>query len=223
MDWLFTGRGWLDGTSLPSRRVPCLQKFCDVSAALQPTEALASRLCSVRPGGTLACQERHHHCIPCSKSWKFSALGASAADDIANHSAVPLSASPKEANDRSHTCIYLYRSRLSDYKMAPMALESYAVPAVVSFSKLMKELLETARSVKPPTIEPPLEKNFTDDLLGRVFRTVASGTKESGEPERNQGQRYAVIETAVRAIFYQLIVGKDYPALWRGYGPTDET
>lgn len=83
----------------------------------------------------------------------------------------------------------------------------HGVPAVASFSRLLTELLAAAEKVKPtPSIEPPLEKGFVEDLTGRVAAALAGEEHEDGE--QNKTRQFAVIETAVRDVFSGLIVSR---------------
>ncbi len=77
------------------------------------------------------------------------------------------------------------------------------VEAVELFGKLLSDLLERAQSKKDmDTIEPPLIKHDFADLLQQL-RSIDQFSKTI---ESKKSIQYAVIETAVRDVFYGLLV-----------------
>lgn len=98
--------------------------------------------------------------------------------------------------------------------MPALDMDNPGVPAVATSVSLLKELLEQAEKVKQTsTIEPALNKSDFDDITGRVSQVAASLTgaltgAEDGESTSSQikGRQYAMIETASREIFSNLIV-----------------
>lgn len=94
--------------------------------------------------------------------------------------------------------------------MPALDMDNPGVPAVATSVSLLKELLEQAGKVKQTsTIEPALNKSDFNDIAGRVSQVAASLTgAENGEATSSQikGRQYAMIETASREIFSNLIV-----------------
>ncbi|KAK3692137.1 THO complex subunit 1 transcription elongation factor-domain-containing protein [Podospora appendiculata] len=81
---------------------------------------------------------------------------------------------------------------------AMMAEESHGIAAVAAFGAFLDTLLAHAETVKPTAfIEPPLDKSDFDDLQHQLDDVLGS--------DLDQVQRFAVIETAVRDIFGNLI------------------
>lgn len=78
-----------------------------------------------------------------------------------------------------------------------------------------RDLLEIARERKPDNdIEPPL---LTSDFGGAIQQLTVS---DASPPDDHQA-RYAVIETAVRSIFYELLVS---PAIiWKPFTMVNRT
>jgi hypothetical protein len=77
------------------------------------------------------------------------------------------------------------------------------VPAVQAFQGLLQEMLDKARAAKQTdTIEPPLTRADLSQLLQRV----ESIEQFSTSLEANKSFRYAVIETAIRGVFNELLV-----------------
>ena len=90
-------------------------------------------------------------------------------------------------------------------------MAGYAVEAVVVFHGLLQEMLNTARASKQTdTIKPPLARTDLNQLLQRV----ESIEHFSIPLEANKSFRYAVIETAIRSVFNDLLVS-DSPDPWR--------
>ncbi|KAF9875628.1 guanylate kinase [Colletotrichum karsti] len=88
--------------------------------------------------------------------------------------------------------------------------QRHEVPGVVSFAKLLEGLLSRSMAVKStPTIEPALHKadfGDLDDQLARVLATSTTTEQEDGATaSQRKAQQFAVIETAVRDMFSNLI------------------
>ncbi|KAH8686704.1 THO complex subunit 1 transcription elongation factor-domain-containing protein [Ilyonectria robusta] len=111
--------------------------------------------------------------------------------------------------------------------MPALDMDNPGVPAVATSVSLLKELLEQAEKVKQTsTIEPALNKSDFDDITGRVSQVAASLTgaltgAENGESTSSQikGRQYAMIETASREIFSNLIAtttieSPDFVKVW---------
>lgn len=81
--------------------------------------------------------------------------------------------------------------------------EVEAVEAVEEFGGLLNEMLHTAATIKQmAAIEPPLVKSDLADYLPRL-QTI-NGFPKSQESKKSV--QYAVIETAVRDVFNQMLV-----------------
>ncbi|KAF5634419.1 hypothetical protein F25303_8755 [Fusarium sp. NRRL 25303] len=107
--------------------------------------------------------------------------------------------------------------------MAAQEIDNPAAPAMAAFTTLLKEFLSQAETVKPTSaIEPALRKSDFDDVSGRVSRTaddVSSPAAEGAASTINKGRQFAIIETAARNIFSQLIAtttidSPDYVKVW---------
>lgn len=99
--------------------------------------------------------------------------------------------------------------------MAAQEIDNPAAPAIAAFTTLLEEFLSQAETAKPTSaIEPALRKSDFDDVSGRVSRTVddVSSTAVQGAASTiNKGRQFAIIETAARNIFSQLIVNPHSP------------
>lgn len=88
------------------------------------------------------------------------------------------------------------------------------VAAVAAFASLLRELLEEATVAKTTfDIEPALNKSDFDDITNRVLSAVAqaSGPEEpigTDASSQIKGRKFAIIETAARELFSELIVGR---------------
>ncbi|KAF4979392.1 hypothetical protein FZEAL_4395 [Fusarium zealandicum] len=109
--------------------------------------------------------------------------------------------------------------------MAALDTANPAAPVVGAFAVLLQELLSQAEKAKQEhTIEPALNKSDFDDLSGRVSTTanqVAGPKVEDGKTTNDQvkGRQYAIIETAARDIFSNLIAttaidSPDFVRVW---------
>ena len=97
--------------------------------------------------------------------------------------------------------------------MPALDVQNPGMAAVERFGALLNELLaEAARSKEAAEIEPALTKADLDGISKRVAAAVARPNSESSvdEAESHAGasisQQFAVIETAARDVFDQLIV-----------------
>jgi hypothetical protein len=99
--------------------------------------------------------------------------------------------------------------------MAAQEIENPAAPAIVAFTTLLEEFLSQAETAKQTSaIEPALRKSDFDDLSGRVSTTAANVSSPAAEGATltvDKGRQFAIIETAARNIFSQLIVNPDSP------------
>ena len=83
-------------------------------------------------------------------------------------------------------------------------MTGHGVEAVRAFTGLLRELLERAHETKQSTtIEPPLVKSHFTELLDRIT-TIPFGNKSQGK----RVSQYAVIETATRAVFNEIVVSR---------------
>ncbi|KAL2878622.1 hypothetical protein SGCOL_006092 [Colletotrichum sp. CLE4] len=100
----------------------------------------------------------------------------------------------------------------------------HEVPGVVAFAKLLDDLLARSMEVKStPTIEPALHKADFGDLQDQLARVlVVPGASEEngvGSTIQNKAQQFAIIETAVRDMFSNLIAttpieSPDFVKVW---------
>ncbi|KAL0930784.1 nuclear matrix protein [Colletotrichum truncatum] len=108
---------------------------------------------------------------------------------------------------------------------ATIAPERHEVPGVVSFARLLDDLLARSTEVKStPTIEPALQKADFGDLdnqLAHVFAAPDASEQENGASSATQrkAQQFAIIETAVRDMFSNLIAtttieSPDFVKVW---------
>jgi hypothetical protein len=82
-------------------------------------------------------------------------------------------------------------------------MAGHAVEAVEVFHGLLQEMLDKARASKQTdTIEPPLARSDLTELLRRVESIEHLSTLA----EANKSFRYAVIETAIRSVFNDMLV-----------------
>ncbi|KAF7543394.1 hypothetical protein G7Z17_g10770 [Cylindrodendrum hubeiense] len=93
--------------------------------------------------------------------------------------------------------------------MPALDMDNPGVPAVATSLSLLQELLEQAENAKQTsTIEPALNKSDFDDISSRASQVAATLTgAENGEATGSQikARQYAMIETASREIFSNLI------------------
>lgn len=94
---------------------------------------------------------------------------------------------------------------------AAVSTTRHEVPGVVSFAKLLDSLLARSMEVKStPAIDPALQKtdfDALDDQLARALAPSGAVDQEHGGGVATQKvQQFAVIETAVRDMFSNLIV-----------------
>ncbi|OHE90748.1 guanylate kinase [Colletotrichum orchidophilum] len=107
---------------------------------------------------------------------------------------------------------------------AAVTPQRHEVPGVVAFARLLDELLARSMGVKStPTIEPALQKADFGDLQDQLARVLATpGTSEengTGIAIQNKAQQFAIIETAVRDMFSNLIAttpieSPDFVKVW---------
>ncbi|KAF6814376.1 hypothetical protein CSOJ01_04099 [Colletotrichum sojae] len=98
----------------------------------------------------------------------------------------------------------------------------YEVPGVVSFAKLLDSLLAQSMEVKSsPSIEPALQKTDFDGLDDQLARALAetADQEHGGGAATQKVQQFAVIETAVRDMFSNLIAtttieSPDFVKVW---------
>jgi THO complex subunit 1 len=92
--------------------------------------------------------------------------------------------------------------------MPSAIVESHGVPAVASFGNFLHDLLIRAESVRPTaSAEPPLDKSDFKDLQRQLSGVLGPELGQAGDPvDAKKAQRFAVIETAVRDTFSNLVV-----------------
>lgn len=113
--------------------------------------------------------------------------------------------------------------------MPALALGNPGVPLVAGFRSLLNELLNEAAEVKPaPTIEPTLKKSNFSDITGRISSCLSGNGASDGDGNHGQDtgyqdasktQQFAIIETAARDLFGQLIAtttieSPDFVKMW---------
>ncbi len=90
--------------------------------------------------------------------------------------------------------------------------ESHGVAVVGSFRKLLQTLLDRAGDTKPTTtIEPPLRKSHFSDIGAQVLGAlgdIAVRVADLAAERSRKIRQYAIVETAVRDVFSDLIVSK---------------
>ena len=83
-------------------------------------------------------------------------------------------------------------------------INSHGILAVEAISAYLQELLDHAETAKPSrALEPTLAKSDFDDIYCHVARIFTGFDDPNGKKLR----QYAIIETAARDIFGELIVG----------------
>ncbi|KAK1464441.1 guanylate kinase [Colletotrichum cuscutae] len=107
---------------------------------------------------------------------------------------------------------------------AAVTPQRHEVPGVVAFAKLLDGLLARSMEVKStPTIEPALQKADFGDLQEQLARVLSiPGVSEEngvGIAIQNKAQQFAIIETAVRDMFSNLIAttpieSPDFVKVW---------
>ncbi|KAG6005877.1 hypothetical protein E4U43_000531 [Claviceps pusilla] len=115
--------------------------------------------------------------------------------------------------------------------MPALAVENPGVPLVISFNALLDELLNEAAEVKPtPTIEPALKKTNFNNVAARISsclsnhgatdtNTDGTAVQSTGSRDAVKSQQFAIIETAARHLFVQLIASTpiespDFVKMW---------
>ncbi|KAG6001568.1 hypothetical protein E4U21_004086 [Claviceps maximensis] len=117
--------------------------------------------------------------------------------------------------------------------MPALAAENPGVPLVASFDLLLNELLNEAAEAKPtPTIEPTLKKTNFNNVAARISSCLSShgatdtdtdadstAVQSAGSRDAAKSQQFAVIETAARHLFVQLIASTpiespDFVKMW---------
>ncbi|KAK1779279.1 THO complex subunit 1 transcription elongation factor-domain-containing protein [Copromyces sp. CBS 386.78] len=91
--------------------------------------------------------------------------------------------------------------------MPSRVIESHGVPGVAAFSAFLDNLLARAEAVKPTaSIEPPLDKADFQDLQIQLNEALGIDPSQVGQVnDAKRTQRHAIIETAVRDTFSNLI------------------
>lgn len=95
--------------------------------------------------------------------------------------------------------------------MPSLIAEGHGIPAVTAFSYFLGELLAHAELVKPTAaIEPPLHKSDFQDLMRRLGDVLPGHeAKQHGSlPDTKHIHLFAIVETAVRDAFTEMIVGR---------------
>ncbi|KAK0711543.1 THO complex subunit 1 transcription elongation factor-domain-containing protein [Lasiosphaeris hirsuta] len=100
--------------------------------------------------------------------------------------------------------------------MPSATMDSHGINAVAAFGGFLEDLLSRAESVKrTASIEPPLDKSDFADLQGQLAKVLSSALSPVEDTaDARKTQRFAVIETAVRDTFSNLIatISIDDPA-----------
>jgi THO complex subunit 1 len=91
----------------------------------------------------------------------------------------------------------------------------HGVPAVDEFGGVLRGMLQRARTKAKAfkdtnTVEPPLIKSDLTD----IFERVDSIFSPAASPELKKRSQYAVIETAVRDAFNNLLVSLESIRVW---------
>lgn len=103
---------------------------------------------------------------------------------------------------------------------AAVASHRHEVSEVVSFAKLLESLLARSTEIKStPAIEPALHKADFGDLdnqLGYVLEISQPAGEEDAPTTgaQSKAQQFAIIETAVRDMFSNLIVHQLHKQSW---------
>ncbi|KZF22775.1 hypothetical protein L228DRAFT_268158 [Xylona heveae TC161] len=86
-------------------------------------------------------------------------------------------------------------------------MSSDGVVSVDQATQQLRKLLQKAQEVKTSgSIEPPLlESDFDGAINDRIFRSEEQGTNNTQQAEIGRQAHYAIIETAVRNIFYSTL------------------
>ncbi|KAG5982498.1 hypothetical protein E4U55_001834 [Claviceps digitariae] len=117
--------------------------------------------------------------------------------------------------------------------MPALAVENPGVPLVASFDLLLNELLNEAAEAKPASaIEPILKKTDFNNVAARISSCLSShggadtdtnadvaAVQSSSSRDAAKSQRFAIIETAARHLFVQLIASTpiespDFVKMW---------
>ncbi|KAK0637251.1 THO complex subunit 1 transcription elongation factor-domain-containing protein [Bombardia bombarda] len=105
--------------------------------------------------------------------------------------------------------------------MPSAVVESHGIPAVETFGTFLDDLLKRAEAVKPAgTIDPPLDKSHFKQLLPQLADVLGPDLNAGASlSDLLKGQRNALIETAVRDTFSNLIATKsidspDFAKVW---------
>ncbi|KAM7183468.1 THO complex subunit 1 [Naviculisporaceae sp. PSN 640] len=91
--------------------------------------------------------------------------------------------------------------------MSPAVSDSDGVKAVASFTQFLDNILLRAESIKPTSnIEPALEKSDFPDLSVQLNDALGPELSQGDDPlDPKKSQRFAIIETAVRDTFDNLV------------------
>lgn len=86
-----------------------------------------------------------------------------------------------------------------------VAMFGHGVQAVDAFGGILRDMLGRAKSVKQTiTVEPPLNKSDIIDLSAQLDPTFPSASSQ----ELKKRIQYAIVETAVRDTFNNLLVSR---------------
>jgi THO complex subunit 1 len=95
--------------------------------------------------------------------------------------------------------------------MPLLEVQSHGIPSVAVFGEFLLELLNQAETLKPAgSIEPALEKSDFEHLQTRLSQALSGvGPADAEKPgDTKKGNRFAIIETAARDTFSNLIVSR---------------
>lgn len=92
--------------------------------------------------------------------------------------------------------------------MPALDINDSGVPAVGVFASLLHELLDEAAAAKQTTtIEPPLNKADLSNLSQRVSSALPF-VSEANKDDAAKTRRNAIVETAARDLFSNIIVSR---------------
>jgi len=95
--------------------------------------------------------------------------------------------------------------------MPSATIDSHGIDAVADVGAFLEKLLEDAEAVKETTaVEPPLNRSDFGDFQTQLNRILGPqpSPKAGDSADARKSQRFAIIETAVRDTFSNLIVSR---------------
>jgi hypothetical protein len=115
----------------------------------------------------------------------------------------------RRTTDDSYNFYNILKSVFQAVGMPSATVESHGIATVAAFGSFLDDLLAQASAVKTTSsVDPPLNKSDFEDLQGRLNEVLSSKQSPSeSNADAKRTQRFAIIETAVRDTFGNLIVG----------------